>query len=148
VVDLSGGAGTSYGIAAGITPKNLAEIEAGGSGLAIPRGVDTTKIELGPDLETEMSRAMAASTNATGNRAYQEVGRGYSEPSIPASETPIDANVGGWTSPEVAEAAEQFEAYKNVYGEAIPEEAEISKIEAAKLRGIEAATNCMLGGKT
>ena len=148
VVNFSGDSSNpTYGIASGLSPERISQIENGGSGVVIPRGVDTTKIELGSNPNNQMSKAMGTAGNKTGHQAYQEVGKGYSAPNLGPSTTALDANIGTWSDPELAQAAEDIENYKKVTGDTLPEEAEINKKTATKIRGIESTVNCMLGGK-
>jgi len=142
-VNLSQPGRPSFGIAGGISPERLAEIESGKADLQIPQGVNTREMELVSDAEQMLTDAVRSTMTRKGNRAYEELGREYSEAALGKSQTAID--VQHKTDAEVVEAAEELEAYKLALGEDLAEETAIADIEAAKIRGIEATMACMLG---
>ena len=142
-VNLSQPGRPSFGIAGGIPPERVAEIESGKANLEIPQGVNTREMELVSDPDQMLTDAVRSTMTRKGNRAYQELSQEYSEAALGKSQTAID--VQHKTDAEVSDAAEELEAYKLALGEDLAEEVNISDVEAAKVRGIEATMACMLG---
>lgn len=143
VVDLSQPGQPSFAVAGGLSPERLAEIESGRADLQIPQGVNTREMELVSDPEQMLTDAVRSTMTRKGNRAYEELGREYSEAALGKSQTSID--VPHKADAELAEAAEELEAFKLALGEDLAEETTITEVEAAKIRGIKETMACMLG---